>query len=267
MKMRKMMICLMVLLMGVALLSTTSIVIGAVIEDEDAAPVKKEAKPKAAKKKAKKVEKVEEVEEAEPAAEPAVEAAPASESPSAPGEKPSRTKKVTAYPFYIYQDGAAKANHFYPSGWMGDYGDLRVNVKEMVNPHSAPSCAKISYTAKGKNGAGWAGVYWQQPANNWGTANAGYDLSGAKRLTFWARGEKGNEVINEFKVGGIQGEYADTDVAGIGPVKLTTAWKQYTIDLAGKDLSRIAGGFCWAASADENPDGFAIYLDDIMFEQ
>jgi hypothetical protein len=261
MKLRKMMICLMVLLMGVALLSTTSIVLGAVIEDEDAAPVKKAAKTKVSKKKA----KVEEV--AEPEAEPEVEAAPASASPSAPGEKPSRTKKVTAFPFYVYQDGAAKVNHYYPSGWMGDYGDLRVNVKEITNPHSAPSCVKITYTAKGKNGAGWAGVYWQQPANNWGTANAGYNLTGTKRCTFWARGEKGNEVINEFKVGGIQGEYADTDVAGIGPVKLTTTWKQYTIDLTGKDLSRIAGGFCWAASADENPDGFAIYLDDIMFEQ
>lgn len=265
MKLRKMMICLMVLLMGVALLSTTSVVFGAVIEDEDAAPVKKAVKTKVTKKKEAVKEAVEET--VEPAEEPAAEAAPASESPSAPGEKPSRTKKVTAYPFYIYQDGAAKVNHYYPSGWMGDYGDLRVNVKEMVNPHSAPSCVKITYTAKGKNGAGWAGVYWQQPANNWGTANAGYNLTGAKRLTFWARGEKGNEVINEFKIGGIQGEYADTDVAGIGPVKLTTAWKQYTIDLAGKDLSRIAGGFCWAASADENPDGFALFLDDIMFEQ
>ncbi len=249
----------MVLLMGVALLSTTSIALGAIIEDEDAAPVKKTAKPKAAIKKAAPVEEVEEEE--------AVEATPASASPSAPGEKPARTKKVTAYPFYIYENGAAKANHYYPSGWMGDYGDLRINVKEMTNPHSAPSCVKISYSAKGKNGAGWAGTYWQQPANNWGTANAGYNLTGAKRLTFWARGEKGNEVINEFKVGGIQGEYADTDVAGVGPVKLTTTWKQYTIDLTGKDLSRIAGGFAWSASADENPDGFAIYLDDMMFEQ
>ncbi len=260
MKLRKMMICLMVLLMGVALLSTTSIALGAVIEDEEEAPVKTPAKPKVAKKKAAPAP-------AEETVEPEAEAAPASESPSAPGEKPSRTKKVTAFPFYIYLNGADKAHQCYPSGWMGDYGDLRVNVKEMTNPHSAPSCAKISYTAKGKNGAGWAGIYWQQPANNWGTANAGYNLTGAKRLTFWARGEKGNEVINEFKVGGVQGEYADTDVAGIGPVKLTNTWKQYTIDLAGKDLSRIAGGFCWAASADENPDGFAIYLDDIMFEQ
>jgi hypothetical protein len=263
MKMRRMMICLVVLLMGVALLSTTSIVLGAVIEDEDAAPVKKAVKTKVVKKKAEVKEAVEEAVDAEPAA----EATPAGESPSAPGEKPSRTKKVSAFPFYIYVNGAAKENHCYPSGWMGDYGDLRVNVKDVTNPHSLPSNIKISYTAKGKNGAGWAGVYWQQPANNWGTANAGYNLTGAKRLTFWARGGKGNEVINEFKVGGIQGEYADTDVAGIGPVKLTTAWKQYTIDLTGKDLSRIAGGFCWAASADENPDGFDIFLDDIMFEQ
>ena len=149
---------------------------------------------------------------------------------------------------------------------MGDYGDVRVNVKETNNPHSAPTCIKITYSAKGKQGAGWAGIYWQQPANNWGTANAGYNFTGAKKLTFWARGEKGGEVLNEFKIGGIQGEYADTDVAGIGPVKLTTEWKQYTIDLTGKDLSRIAGCFGWATSGDENPDGLTMYLDDIVYE-
>lgn len=181
-------------------------------------------------------------------------------------EKASRTVKVTEFPFYVYNNDSSKDNHGYPSGWMGDYGDLRVNTKETNNPHSAPYCIKIVYSAKGKQGAGWAGIYWQQPANNWGTVDAGCDIPEAKKLTFWCRGEKGGEVINEFKIGGIQGEYADTDAVGIGPIKLTTDWHKYIINLAGRDLSRIAGLFCWAASADENPDGFTIYLDDIVFE-
>ena len=37
-------------------------------------------------------------------------------------------------------------------------------------------------------------------------------------------------------MGGITGEYADSDVAGIGPVVLTTEWQQFTIDLEGKDV-------------------------------
>ena len=94
----------------------------------------------------------------------------------------------------------------------------------------------------------------------------GYDLTGAKKLTFWARGAQGGEKIAEFKVGGITGEYPDTDSSSIGPIELTKEWQKYTIDLDGKDLSHIIGGFCFAASKDDNPNGFVIYFDDIIYE-
>ena len=67
-------------------------------------------------------------------------------------------------------------------------------------------------------------------------------------------------------MGGITGEYPDSDSAGIGPVVLTTEWQQFTIDLQGKDLSSIIGGFCWASNIDVNPDGMVFYLDDIQYE-
>ena len=76
----------------------------------------------------------------------------------------------------------------------------------------------------------------------------------------------GSIQILGFKLGGVTGEYADTDVAGIGPVVLTTEWQQFTIDLEGKDLSSISGGFCWATNLDVNPDGATFYLDDIRYE-
>ena len=47
---------------------------------------------------------------------------------------------------------------------------------------------------------------------------------------------------------------------------LTQEWKQYEIDLSGKDLSYISGGFCWATNLDVNPDGVVFYLDDIKYE-
>lgn len=255
MKLGKTVVCFLSLVFAVTLLAISVPHAGAAVVEDDDAPVKKEPKTK----------------KAEPAVESAP-AAPAAEPAATPSEKPSRTKKVTEFPFYVYKDGVnpegtKNVNHYYPSGWMGDYGDIKIDVKWKDNPHSGTSCIKTTYSAKGAQGAGWAGVYWQQPANNWGTSNAGYNITGAKKVTFWARGEKGTEVINEFKIGGIQGEYADTDVAGIGPVKLTTTWKQYTIDLTDKDLSRIAGGFCWATSGDENPDGFVMYFDDIVYEK
>lgn len=168
--------------------------------------------------------------------------------------------------FNVYTDRMSPDNHYIPSGWMGDWGDIKLNDRWMENPHGGTSCIRIEYVPKRSQGAGWMGIYWQNPANNWGSKKAGFDLTGAKKLTLWARGEKGGEVIAEFKVGGITGEFSDSDSAGIGPAMLTQDWKQYEIDLEGKDLSHIIGGFCFAASADENPDGFVIYLDDIRYE-
>ena len=48
------------------------------------------------------------------------------------------------------------------------------------------------------------------PENNWGThTTGGYDLSGATKITFWAKGEKGGEQI-EFFAGGITGDNPDS---------------------------------------------------------
>ncbi len=169
--------------------------------------------------------------------------------------------------FPVYVDSSYFKNHYIPSGWMGDYGDMRINPNWKENVHSRKSCIKITYSAAAKQGNGWAGMYWQNPENNWGMRKGGgYDLSPAKKLTFWARGEKGGEMIREFKMGGISGAYPDSDSSSIGPLVLTPEWKEYTIDLEGMDLSYIIGGFCWVASAMDNPDGMTFYLDDIAYE-
>ncbi|MCQ9207842.1 MAG: hypothetical protein NG712_00435 [Omnitrophica bacterium] len=170
-------------------------------------------------------------------------------------------------PFDVYIDRTSASNHFIASGWMGDYGDLKIDEGWTADPYSGTTCIRIVYSGVASQGARWAGIFWQHPPNNWGQARGkGYDLSAAKKLTFWARGEKGGERVEEFKMGGISGDYPDSDVAGIGPVALTPEWKQYTIDLAGKDLSHIIGGFCFATNVDVNPDGAVFYLDDIRYE-
>jgi len=168
--------------------------------------------------------------------------------------------------FNLYTDGNSPDNHYVPSGWMGDYGDIKLNEKYLTSPHGGSTSIQVIYSPKATQGARWAGIYWQNPPNNWGTRPGGYDLTGATKLTFWARGDKGGERIEEFKIGGITGEYADSDVAGIGPVVLTSEWQQFTIDLEGKDLSSVSGGFCWATNLDANPEGATFYLDDIKYE-
>ncbi len=169
--------------------------------------------------------------------------------------------------FYVYSDSHARGNHYAPSGWMGDYGDIKYNESDTTNPKSGKSVIKITYTAEGKQGNNWAGIYWQYPANNWGNKGPGLNLSGYKRLTLWARGEKGGELLDKFCVGGITGESMDSGSSEIGPVTLTTEWQQYTIDLKGQDLKSINGALCWAANRDNNPHGLTMYLDEIRFEK
>jgi hypothetical protein len=169
-------------------------------------------------------------------------------------------------PMCLYSDDQNRKNHFYPSGWMGDYSDIRVNSGWTENPHNGKTCMKIAYSAKMSQNAGWAGMYWQQPMSNWGDKKGGYNLTGATKLTFWARGDKGGEKIAEFKMCGITGEFPDSDTASIGPIELTNQWQKLTIDLKGKDLSNVVGGFCWTASKDDNPDGLIMFLDDVVYE-
>ena len=180
----------------------------------------------------------------------------------------SAQEAVTEKPkeFVVYTDKAARENHYIPSGWMGDTGDIKLNDQDMQNPHSGSTCMQFVYSAKKSQGQGWAGAYWQNPANNWGSKKGGFDLTGMAKLTFWARGAKGGEVISKFAVGGITGTYPDTASVENGPIELTDTWKQYTINLAGKDLTYISGGFSWIATADLNPEGAIFYLDDIRFE-
>jgi len=180
-----------------------------------------------------------------------------------------KEEKGVNLPFYVYADTNSLDNHFIPSGWMPATAslDLKMNVAWQDNPFSGDSCVRIEYA--NNSGTRWAGMYWQHPANNWGnTPDAGFDLQGATKLTFWARGEKGGEVVNEFKVGGIvSGEYIDSDSVSIGPIQLSQEWQKYEIDLRGRDLSYIIGGFCWATNIDVNdPEGIVFYVDDIRYE-
>ena len=185
---------------------------------------------------------------------------------AASGAKKSTASTTGFKGFPIYSDAKSPDNHYIPSGYMGDYSDIKIETASFDNPHAGTTCMKITYSSAASQGARWAGVYWQSPANNWGDKKGGFDLTGAKKLTFWARGAKGGERIEEFKLGGITGLYPDSDIAGIGPVMLTPEWKQYEIDLNGKDLSYISGGFCWATNLDVNADGATFYLDDIKYE-
>ncbi len=172
----------------------------------------------------------------------------------------------TQLPFYVYQTYQSSKNHYSPSGWMGDYGDIRFTDRHIDKESHSKKVIRIQYTAKASQRNGWTGIYWQNPANNWGSRAGGYNLNGAKQMVFLAKGEKGGETVSQFKIGGITGDYSDSGSAAIGPIALTKNWKEYKINLDGMELSSISGGFCWTMTRDENPEGAVFYLDNIRFE-
>ena len=165
-------------------------------------------------------------------------------------------------PLVIYGDADdAGLSYYTPAGWMGNVEALEVDESCAEQPHSGASCIKVSYYAFGQ----WAGIAWQSEANDWGDEPGGYDLTGAKKLTFWARGDQGGELV-EFKMGILKKSkpFHDTASASLGRIRLTPEWQQYAVPLEGKDLTRTKTGFVFALSGQKEPVTF--FLDDIRYE-
>jgi hypothetical protein len=171
---------------------------------------------------------------------------------------PVLAKKATL-PLVLYGDNVVDAPYI-ASGWMGNAGAIKMDPQCASNPHDGKTCIQVDYTA----GDSWGGVVWQSPANDWGDAPGGFDLRGAKRLMFWARGDRGGEKVS-FSFGLIKGDkiYHDTGSAK-QDVALTSSWKQYSIDLTGIDLTCIKTGFCWSVAGAGH--GIRFYLDGIRYE-
>lgn len=164
-------------------------------------------------------------------------------------------------PFSVYEDRGSAGNHYIPSGWMGNAKATKMDDGCTVNPHGGKTCLKVEYGATDN----WAGIVWQDPINDWGDLAGGSNITGAKKLKFWARGEKGEEVVSfKFGILGSDKKFSDSANGEMTDVKLTKEWTEYSFDLAGKDLTRIKTGFCWSLAGQASPVVF--YLDDIRFE-
>ena len=186
----------------------------------------------------------------------AAEAAPTGETLKGPVGKPAKL------PFVIFSEKGSTNNHYFPSGWMGNIKAIRLDEGCQFQPHNGATCLRLEYQAA----ADWGGVVWQDPENDWGRVPGGWNLTGAKKLVFWARGDKGGELVSCFKFGvlGRGNRFYDTANGSLDAVRLTSAWKQYTIDVSGKDLSCLKTGFAWIVVGQGKPVVF--YLDDIRFE-
>lgn len=170
-------------------------------------------------------------------------------------------QKAVKLPFTVFEEKGSTNNHYAASGWIGNAKAIKMDDGCSTNPHSGGTCLRVEYSDPGD----WGCVIWQDPANDWGDQPGGWNLTGAKKFKFWARGEKGGETVTfKFGVLGADKKIPDTASGATGAVKLTKEWKEYAIDLEGKDLTRIKTGFVWTLPGQGAPVVF--FLDDIRFE-
>ena len=166
--------------------------------------------------------------------------------------------KKTDLPAIVYgEDGGLWA----ASGLMPPKNSLSIDHQCTTDPHSGSTCMKISYNS----GGDWSGIMWQHPENDWDNNSAGgYDLTGAKTLTFWARGHEGGEKVKINMGGPLTGKYPNTASADFGEIVLTAQWKEHSFSLEGKDLRRIKNPFTVVVAGNGFP--FQIYLDDVSYK-
>jgi hypothetical protein len=194
----------------------------------------------------------------------------------------------------VYTDISAGGNHFEAFGQLPDQTSAVSVFGSCTNqPHSGATCVQCTFTnLTGINNGGFyfmTGILYEGvPLPYFGentvtntplviTNFTGYNLTGSTGLTFWARGQNGGEQISFF-VGGVGRDPLSGTAFNPFPdsmarfpaegifYSLTTNWQQFTINLAGQNLTNIMGGFGWFASATNNPNGATFYLDDIQYE-
>lgn len=190
--------------------------------------------------------------------------------------------------FDVYTDGGAAGNHFLMRARMSSPADEEavppMDETFTDRPHSGITSIKATFKAKGSNWGGWYfmnGVLQgaeTEPRENWGDQpRAGVDLRGATRLTFWARGEQGGERVEFFALG--IGRHPDTGrplqaypdsspKVSTGYVTLSRDWREYTVNLTGKELQYVLGGFGWVTNAAQNRNrDITLYIDDIRYDR
>lgn len=172
--------------------------------------------------------------------------------------------KRATLPLIVYAEATDQAT-FIPSGWMGDAKSIKLDPASMARPQTGATSLRCEFTAV----SGWGGVAWQHPAQDWGDRRGGFDLTGAKRVVFYARGEVGGEEVS-FGFGLIRSEkrFFDTAKRSLDKVKLTREWQRFEIPCDNlqptENLSRIKTGFVWTVASPGHPVVF--YLDNIGWE-
>jgi hypothetical protein len=187
-------------------------------------------------------------------------------------------------PFYVNAPG-----NFVKSGFMGDAMTTVTAAPSETSPDgtcggnraaemAGGDCDSFAIDASVPGAQGWQGVFYQFPANNWGTFPGRTIASGATKVIFQARASRSVAVM--FQVGMcdpadttmcVDGFYAYPDSADdAGKVTVGTEWTELGVSLAGKDYSGgVHGAFSWSISNEDllgDTSALDLYLDAIAWE-
>lgn len=167
--------------------------------------------------------------------------------------------------------------YFSPSGYMGDGEDpegrylLPFEACLSEGGDIIPLCTKFTYKPGGPESQG--GVYWQYPADNWGTQGEecteqtlvcdaeGFEIpQGAQSIQFiaWTN-------LDTYALDFIAG-ISDVDGFSVSrTVTLTSEAQLFSLDLTGITYDKVVGGFAWFGAAATSD--LEIYIQEITYSQ
>jgi hypothetical protein len=181
---------------------------------------------------------------------------------------------------YVYEDFASGANYYTQKAWMGSSYNNVPAMDEAAEGYSGISGIACEIDLTKHNWGGYMfvnGVLSEgqnEPIADFGEHEAGLDLTGATKLTFYAKGERGGERVEFFMGGlGLDGfnvaPYADSaGQISLGYVNLSSEWQRFEISLGDADFSHIGCGFGWVTNDQNNIGASSVrfYLDEIRYE-
>lgn len=187
---------------------------------------------------------------------------------------------------FVYRDFGDTENHFTQKALIaGKDASLVLPMDEnwQEDPYSGETCIRCEQLTREGDWGGWLFLNGFLPENssvpalNDGSESGqGLDLTGAKKLSFFAKGERGGEQVEFFTCGfGYDGTWNKKIVPwpdsspkrSLGTIRLTDEWKEYSISLSKADLRYVVCGFGFVLSGGPYDSSDRVfYLDDIRFE-
>ena len=209
---------------------------------------------------------------APPSPKPAAPSTPKPKPTAPPPPKPATpsTRQDNAVSnWYVYADAASKQNHGNWTNVMPAEGAKMLNVTlvDKTDPRVGKTCVRATVKFLPPN---WTGIAVSCTPDYWGEkpSNSAYDLRGAVKLVFYARGDKGGETIQVKAC--ITGDKPFGDAAAIPAatpwITLKKGWNRYELSVAKLDLSRVVTPFCFVTSRSHNDDAeITVFFDHIYY--